>query len=250
MALTICSGMWGERRNHYANTFLPGLRKWWPSSVNLQLGLDEPLAELLAPGRDMRIHWLREDLGYQGFMDRNGGSPTACGKRPAPGANWKPKCLREGYNFRFDAVRFAGQGFIPDLAAGYMLDGDILCWLDADVVTHAQVPEGFIEGLIGDADGAYLGRGEKHSEIGFWAIRLNEGTRVMLRVFADAYRTDNLFTLKEWHSAFVWDWARRWAEDMHDVQMRDLTPGGHGHVFEQSPLSPFLLHKKGQRKGF
>lgn len=248
MTLTIVTGMWGPKRNNYADTFLPGLRKWWPSEVGLQLGLDEPLARLLEPGRAGRIHWLHEDPGYRGFMDRHAGDPVACGARPAPGATWKPKCLRLGYNFRFDAVRFAGQAFVPALAARWMLDGEVLCWLDADVVTHAQVPADFIEGLIGDADGAYLGRHAKHSEIGFWAVRLSERTRGMLTAFSAAYLNDGAFDLKEWHSAYVWDDARRWAEDTLGVRMRNLTPGGQGHVWHQSPLAQYMDHLKGDRK--
>lgn len=246
--LTIVTGMWGPKRNNYADTFLPGLRKYWPSSVGLQLGLDAPLAKLLEPGRDGRIFWLNEEDGYREFMERHAGRPTACGREPMPGVVWKPKCQRAGYNFRFDAVRFAGQAFVPNLAAGYMLDGEILCWLDADVVTHDPVPVGFIEGLVGDADGAYLGRGAKHSEIGFWAVRLSERTRSMLLAFSEAYSTDHVFGLKEWHSAYVWDDARRWAEETQGVVMRDLTPGGEGHVWHQSPLAQYMDHLKGDRK--
>jgi hypothetical protein len=129
-----------------------------------------------------------------------------------------------------------------------MRDGDVLCWLDADVVTHSAPPAGWIESLLGDEDVAYLGRAPKHSEIGFWAVRLSEESRRFVQEFADLYATDRLFQLRTWHSAFAWDDARRWAESHGLISARDLTPGGDGHVWFQSPLKAHLDHLKGEAR--
>lgn len=245
MSLTICTGAWGPHREAYARPFLASFARYWPADVRLVIYTDGPIADA---GR-AEVRSLADCDGYSAFMTRHANDPVKCGRKPAEGARWKSSCLAGGYNFRFDAVRFAGQGFIPDDAAGRMLDGDALCWLDADVVTTGPVAEDFIEGLIGDADGAYLGRQPKHSEIGFWAVRLSEHSRAMVMAFADAYRTDHAFKLAEWHSAFVWDDARVWAESHGLVTFRNLTPGGSGHVFDAA-LAPHLIHRKGARKGF
>jgi hypothetical protein len=110
------------------------------------------------------------------------------------------------------------------------------------------VPEGFIEGLISGYHGAYLGRGAKHSEIGFWCVRLGAATRQLLHRFADLYRSDRLFGLTEWHSAYAWDCVRLEWEGEGALGLLDLTPGGHSHVWFQSPLRLYLDHLKGKRK--
>jgi len=246
MSLTVITGAWGKHRADYARPFLASFEKHWPEEVRLILYSDGPIAD---PGR-AEIRSLADCAGYTEFMERHGSSMLLRGASPDEPRPWKASAIRDGYNFRFDAVRFAGQGFIPDDAAGRMLDGDVLCWLDADVVSHRSVPASFVEDLIGDADGAYLGRAPKHSEIGFWAMRLSEHARAMAMAFANAYRTDALLRLAEWHSAFVWDDARLWAERTLRLRMRDLTPGGSGHVWLKSPLAEYLEHRKGDRKGF
>lgn len=248
MPLTVVSGAWGPRRAEYAGPFVEAFHAHWGAEVRLQLFTDQAVRLPELPGR---LHMLNRSIGaecpgYLEFMARHMGSPRAAGREVSP--KWKEKDRRLGYNWRFDAVKFAGQAFVPEAAARDLEDGDVLCWLDADVIAFRHVPEGFIESLIGSDDGAYLGRAPKHSEIGFWAIRINDGARRFLRRFADLYREDAIFELKEWHSAFVWDHARRWAEAEGLIRMRDLTPGGSGHVWFQSPLRSCLDHLKGNRK--
>lgn len=247
MTLTIVTGCWGPRREDYARMFLAGFEKHWPDEVRLLIYADGPIS---ASGRaDVRD--LADCEGYSEFIARHSGDPVKCGKVPAPGATWKPKDIAAGYNFRFDAVRFAGQGFIPEDAADSLPDGDVLCWLDADVASRAPIPRGWVEGLLAGQDGAYLGRAPKHSEIGFWAVRLNPRTREMLVSFARHYRSEIVFDLSEWHSAYVWDCARMAVtRSSLGLDMRNLTPGGSGHVWLKSPLAAYLEHRKGDRKGF
>ncbi len=269
MALTVCTGMWGPKRATYEAIFSAAFERFWPSDVRLAVFTDDVAkaekklvqaacggAGTLGPKNGQRGSSVRSATygslhdchGWREFVLRHQDEPAVNGRRLNHPRPWKPKDLQVGYNFRFDAVRFAGQAFIPEAVAHGMLDGEVLCWLDADVVAHKPVPAGFVESLVDGADGAYLGRAPKHSEIGFWAVRLNEHTRALLMAFADAYRTDALLTLREWHSAFVWDDTRRWAEGAERVQLRNLTPGGSGHVWHQSPLRLYLDHLKGDRK--
>lgn len=247
MTLTIVTGMWGPRREDYARMFLAGFEQHWPKEVRLLIYADGPIS---CPGR-AEVRDLADCEGYSEFIARHAGDPVKCGKVPAPGATWKPKDIAAGYNFRFDAVRFAGQGFIPEHAAKTLPDGDVLCWLDADVASRGPIPCGWVEGLLAGQDGAYLGRAPKHSEIGFWAVQMGDDVRRFLVNFANAYLTDLIFDLAEWHSAFVWDRAREAAEQsLFLIDMRNLTPGGSGHVWLKSPLARYLEHRKGDRKGF
>ncbi len=240
----IVTGMWGPQRQSYAETFLSGFEPNWPKDVDLYIYTDGPIMD---PGRAVVVNIARCD-GFCDFLERHRSIPAHCGREPQPGRRWKPAAIAKGYNFRFDAVRFAGQAFVPHHAASVLRDGDLMVWLDADVVTHKRVPARWLNGLVGDADGAYLGRHPKHSEIGFWALRLSPEARAFLETFRLLYVEDGLFDLKEWHSAFAWDDARVWAESHGILSMRNLTPGGDGHVWFKSPLRHHLDHLKGGRK--
>lgn len=165
------------------------------------------------------------------------------GRVPAPG--WKASCRAEGYNYRFDAAKFWKQILIPEAASADMADGDILVWLDGDVETTGPVPLGLIPHLLGDGELVFLGRQPKHSEIGFWAVRINPATRYFLFCIANTYRTGAVLDLKEWHSAFVWDSVRR------DLDLREVNlcpSGARGHVWPISPMGAYTRHDKGKRK--
>jgi hypothetical protein len=241
LATTIVTGVWGPAGQSYCQTFMDSFDRYWPGDVGLQIWSDRPI---IAPRGALRD--LGQTDGWQAFCDRHKDEKFANGREPDR-LRWKPSAIAGGYNFRFDAVRFAGQAFVPEAASKELPDGDILAWFDADVETFAKVPEQWLEGILGKHPGAYLGRGAKHSEIGFWAVRLNPETRRMLKAFADLYRSDALFGLKEWHSAWLWDYARR---ETITVPLLDLTPNGSGHVWfdPRSPLKAYTDHRKGQRK--
>ncbi len=196
---TIVTGMWGPKAQAYADIFLPPFDRYLAGRYNLQVWSDQRI-----DGAGDRQRWIGATDGWVDFMGRHRNDDEKAGRavnRPRP---WKDKEVAAGYNFKFDATRFAGQAFVPEAAAKELPDGAVLCWLDADVAALRDVPTGFIEKLLGDDDGAYLGRGEKHSEIGFWAVRLSGRTRAMLEGFADCYRGDCVFGMSEWHSAYVW----------------------------------------------
>lgn len=246
--VTVCSGFHPAGLELYGRRFVETFDKHWPKNIRLlvyteqRAGVAKPTAR-----RTIIERSLSQCDGVQAFIDRHKDIAEHCGRKAVP--RWKAKEQAAGYSFRFDAVKFCKQLFIPEHAGADLPDGDILAWSDADVVSFADVPDGFVEGLLAGADLAFLGRGEKHSEIGFWAIRLGSGngTRPFLRTLADMYRHDFVFDLPEWHSAYVFDACRREFEK-HGGKSRDLTPGGRGHVWFQSPLCQYTDHLKGDRK--
>lgn len=243
MALTVCTGMWGEAYEKYGRRFFESFDAMWPEEVALHVWSDRQLPLDPKGERDVRNLRMGGTVGWTEFISAHIGDPEKCGRQPREG--WKDKDRAAGYSFRFDACRFAGQSFIPEASAAMLEDGHTLAWFDADMVTHAAAPVGWIESLVADFDGAYLGRGRKHSEIGFWAVRLNDGTRQLLYDFAELYRSGEIWSLRQWHSAFVWDEARRRLETNGAIKLRDLTPGGEGHVWFQSPLKAYTDHLKG-----
>ena len=235
--LTVCTGWSPSGWVEYGEKFLESFCRHWPQSVRLIAYTEVPY---FMPRGENRLIW--DIPGCRDFIERHVNSRKARGRAINP-AIWKPRAVLHGYNWRFDAVKWCKQGFIP-LAASEHAD-DLLCWLDADVMTHRDVPEGFIESLLPDGkDVAYLGRGKNyHSEIGFQLYRLPRA-KPMLQRFRDYYASDEVFKLEEWHSAYVFDKARKET----GIDAHDITPGGVGHVWFQSPLREYLDHLKGSRK--
>jgi hypothetical protein len=226
----------------YGRKFITSLDRFWPRTIDLRVYVEEFFHYLPPSGRLIEQVKLNAIPGCMEFIEKYAMSKEANGTLVKP--NWKESSKASGYNFRFDAWKFCRQGFIPFHAAQEMKSG-IMCWLDGDVVTHARVPEGFIESLIPEtAAVAYLGRDPKHSEIGVQIYRLPDAMPV-LKDFSDMYRTEEVFKLKEWHSAYVFDEARKRSA----VRTHNMTPGGFGNVWLQSPMAKYTEHLKGKRKG-
>lgn len=244
--ITVVSGVYPAGYTEYGRRCLQSFRDHWPS-VPLVLYVEDGGAE---PAEDLgdrvRLRSVWDCNGPREFLDRHKDDPTRTGRKPCD--QWHEKFRnKRPYCYRYDAVKFAKQCFYPEHAAASLADGDIMIWLDADVPTFKPVDLTTIEQMMGAADLIYLGRGKAHSEIGFWAVRLNPLTREFLALLAEIYRSDAVFKLDEWHSAFVFDHCRR-RFTMSRGKARDLTPNGSGHVWFQSPLGAFCDHLKGNRK--
>lgn len=238
---TVVTGFSPSGYRLYGARFLETFNRHWPRAADLKVYTESQIVPL--PRGEIR-DVLAID-GLAAFLDRHAGVPEHCGRKP--NRFWRPKDLAVGYNFRFDAVKFCRQCFIPQHAAQSLNDGQVLCWSDADVVTFRDIPDDFAASQLDGSDLCYLGRGDKHSEIGFWATRLNSRTRAFLAELADLFRTDHIFEMREWHSAFAFDVCReRFVEA--GGKARDMTPGGLGHVWFQSELGRYMDHLKGDRR--
>lgn len=239
MTVLVCSGFSPAGRKEYGESFLRTFDKFWPKSVELRVYVEDPTP---MPRDAYRLLW--NIPGAREFHLQHANNADCQGR--VPHGNWKDAEKSKGYSFRHDAYKFWKQMLIPNQAAKELQEGDVLCWLDADVETTAPVPEGEIERLLGDAEVCYLGRARQHSEIGFWAVRINPQTRAFLDNIAKMYTTGEVFGLSEWHSAFVWDHVRNGMR----LKERNLCgPQAHGHVWPQSPLARWSVHHKGPRKG-
>ena len=239
MRTMVCTGWNPDGSKQYGRRFLASFDRHWPASVELQVYVETPEPMPRAACRSLwDIPHAREVAGAMQMDERFAGT--------VPFERWKAKHRKEGYNFRFDARKFWKQILIPGQAAEGLGVGDVLIWLDGDVETIGAVPADFPRNLLGrNGDVAFLGRGEKHSEIGFWAIRINEATRRFLACMARFYTSGGFAHLDEWHSAYVWDQARGLVE-MNEVNLTH--PRAHGHVWPSSPLARYMRHDKGRRK--
>lgn len=235
MTVTACSLVWGTAWERYGKTFVSSFARYWPVSNELVVVSDRHLA--INRGVSLPLQAIP---GVDAFRRRWADIPKAAGREIA-GA----KVDENGYSWRHDALKWMPQAMAPMAALDELKDGDIFVWLDADVETTKPVPNGWVQDLIGICDVACLQRDGTHSEIGFYALRMNSRTRLLLEKFAMFYRTDKVFELREWHSAFVFD---RCLESIPGLVVRNLNPGGKGHVFPTSPLSQCLVHHKGKRK--
>lgn len=234
--LTICTGWSPTGYHEYGRRFAESFARHWPESVELVVYGEEPVE--LPRGTFRRLSEI-----------------PGCAEWLAAHDSWQFRGHRDGpdYKWRLDAWKFSRQGFIPADAAARLPDSgapQFLAWLDGDVITHRNVPEGWPQLLLPPGyDVAYLGRPPKHSEIGFQLYRLNGPASPALRLlglFRELYTSGEVFRLREWHSAFVWDEARV----RSGARAFNLTPNGHGHVWHQSPLARYTDHLKGKRKAY
>jgi hypothetical protein len=238
--LTIVTG-WGEScYDAYAHRFIESFGRFWPADTRLLAYIETEKVEAAARAEQYNL-FLCDDA--PGFLKRHKNNPEHNGRSPVAG--WREKDRVNGYSFRWDACKFAKQAYFPDHAAKIMCHTKYLAWFDADVVFTKPVnPAGIVALLPNDKHVAYLGRPGTHSEIGFQLYRLPEALP-LLAEFKRLYDSDDVFKLREWHSAFVWDRAR----EISGVPCHNLTPNGAGNVWAMQPLlSSFSEHRKGKRK--
>jgi hypothetical protein len=260
MSLTVCTGWNLAGWHQYGRRFLESFEANWPADVKLEICGERDAMEAtsaaagaLEPRREITFRTLAAIPGCEGFIAEHGGDPVKCGRARRRDHNWKERAVAAGYNWRYDAVKFCRQGFIPHYVANRMgfehRPSDFLCWLDGDVVTHAKIShESVVTGLLPPSKSiAYLGRDPKHPDIAFQLYRLGDQRALeFLRNFKLEYSTGHVFDLKEWHSAFVW---KHTLSRPYFLQVaHNLTPGGSGHVWHQSPLAQWGDHLKGDRK--
>lgn len=237
MMIRVVSLVWGSAWERYGRTFARTFGQFWPGDVELVIVTDKTVDSFR--GRQVA---LEEIEGYRAFHDRWSSDLRAMGHRPPPGT----KTNENGYSWRHDAVKWMPQGLAPAAALEGMQDGDIFVWFDADTETLSPVPHGWIESLLGGGDVAALFRPRRHTEIGFYAMRIDDRTRRVLERFADFYRSDKVFDLPEWHSAYVWDRA---LETEPTLKLTNLNPKNeNGHPWPASRLSEHTAHWKGKRK--
>lgn len=245
MTLTVMTGWspsgWKEYGQRFAETF----DRFWDADVRLVVCGEDPRELPNSSHRAWEFHPLTNIPGLVEFIEGHQ-HLNFHGRLKLPQHHWKERARAIGYNWRYDAVKFCRQAFIPEYVASMCRAGDHLAWLDGDVVTHARVSASDITDLLpADKSIAYLGRGAKHPEIGFQLYRVGTASRVMLAEFRRLYSSGEIFDLREWHSAYAWAEAlKRTGGGLAE----DLTPGGSGHVWHQSPLRGFTDHLKGDRK--
>lgn len=231
--VTLC---WGTAWDRYGKDFTDSFERHWPKDVELVIVTDQ--YRFLPRAREAL---LSNAPGYASFMARWKDNAHAQGRES------RDRKATPGERFwKHDAVKWAPQGLAPRVAMDGLVDGDVLAWFDADVETIRDVPKGWLGELLNGCDVACIQRNRQHSEIGFWAIRVNAGTRRLIEIFAGLYAVGGIFRLPEYHSAYAFDSALMSCPDLriNNLNAKNLR----GHVWPNTPLARFTVHKKGKIK--
>lgn len=239
MKTLVCTLMWGTAYSRYGRMFLSSFFKHWPKNTEFRLVTDTV--------EDKKLEWGKA-IAFKDIPQidqfKNRWSDTSMAHGSDKDSN--KKVFKNGYSFRHDAIKWMPQGFAPHAAIGDCENGDIFVWMDADVATISPVPEDWCEQLLNGKDVACLQRPNTHTEIGFYAMRVNPRTRLAIKNFASYYHTDEVFRLPEWHSAYVFDRA---LETVSDISIENINKDNRrGHVWPHTALSKHTIHYKGKRK--
>jgi len=152
-------------------------------------------------------------------------------------------------DYRWRATKFAYKVFAY---TGTPFD-DKLIWLDADIVTHEDVDEAFLDRACPNGLAfSYLGRTGWHtSECGFMGFDKHYGSAFLKRM-REVYTSGEIFEHMEWHDSYIFDRVREEFEAKHDVFAFNLSKGLGGlHVFDDCLLGEKMRHLKGplRKKG-
>lgn len=227
LAITTCSA---EQWKKYGRAMAATFCRHWPDDVPLWFYTEE-----FDPGGELPVSrfidlydaapWLLEFKARHRDQRYNGG----------PG----------GRDYRRDAVRFSHKVAAIGAAADDA-ECDVLIWMDADIVTHAQVTLEWLEGLFPTpATVAWLDRERTYPECGFLMFRMPDARPVINEVVA-MYRAGALFQLPEWHDSYV----IQHVVNKSGVAVQSLSgPEGRkhiGHPFANSPVAACMDHLKGE----
>lgn len=219
----------------YAKRFLESFVKHFPENARLWAFYHDCDLPDDAPEHD-RIAYskLNDDITYVEFKRKyghlNGGQP---------------------YNFRFDVAKFCNKVFALDILMDRLREEDspILIWLDADTYATKDIPEGWLEGLLGSNDLAWLDRTAiDYAETSFLAFKFNERSVSLIGDLAMLYESGDFQRLREWHDGFAITQLVRMHE-YHGFQTKNLSIDCKDlAAFASSPLAEFMTHLKGNLK--
>ncbi len=219
----------------------------WPTDVSLWVYAEDVAVETSDPRLCVLDHVATLPKLRQ-FRDAYRANPYATGTDPHGSG-------RSG-DFRWDAVRFANKVFaitdairrartMPALCAGQLL------WLDADTVTHTDIPVEFLDRMAprGPELAAYLNR-RTYPECGWVGYNLaHPQIGAFIERFEQIYLSGDFLDLKESHDSYVFWMVVKEFETARLARFKHLGDSrARGHIFINSPLGAYVDHLKGDRK--
>lgn len=232
---TVITSFTEDGYQKYGKEFIKTFIEFWPKNVRLVVYYE---------GTHLRHDWksINEVPNLQNWMDVISPFQLMSG------------AIHGQYDIRFDA-RTNRVIFMQNHALREFM-GKVF-WIDGDVITHAKVPETFLDEMLPDDKlCCYLGRGDWYaSETGFIGFNYQHPLcENFLKIEENTLFSGIIFAQDNWWDMACFDWSREafWAyspiakESFVDLA-KDL-PRGTMHPFINSRLGAYMDHKKGARK--
>ena len=235
----------------YGSRMIDSFLAHWPIDIDLHVYAES--VTVTQNDRRLRVYdFVQSVPDLTRFKQRWQNDARATGRLPLGSVQANGK--QPGIGFKWDAVRFGHKVYaVCDLASRHT--GTVI-WMDADTVCHGTVSLQFVQQQVPDTVGiAYLGRQNKYSECGLYALNMQHvATREFVQAFKAAYdhAESGIFTMAEWHDSFVFDVIRSRTAQKHPEWLQlDWSQGlikGEGHPLINSAWGAYLDHLKGNRK--
>jgi hypothetical protein len=233
----------------YGSRMIQSFIQNWPTDITLYVYAEDCTVKESAANVVIRdLHATIPAL--VAFKERWKNDPKAVGKLATGPADRKGK--QPGIGFRWDAIRFSHKVYAV-CHTGVNCDADVLFWMDADTFCHSPIQHDFIDSMINSGDLCFLGRPNKFTECGLYAMNLkNSITNIFLKEFQNAYDTARIFTMKEWNDCWVFDEVRKEVKNKYPGwSWNDWAQGiikDEGHPLINTEWGEYLDHLKGARK--
>ena len=234
---TVITSFTEELYEEYGRECLRTYFAHWPSNVELVVYFEGD--RFPEPRIQSGVRWVRmhEVDRLSGFLDDIGQFRLMSGTMPDGkyNINWDARQGRSIFMLYHAARQFGGKVF----------------WMDADCITHADVPDTFLDEILPDdklccfhsRDGWY------YSETGFIGYNAAHAScQDFLESCRGMYLEGSIFTQPGWHDCYAFDAIRRRAPAEWFHNLAAGLPQGCMHPIVNGPLGAYIDHKKGKRK--
>lgn len=235
--------------NKYGSRMIQSFIQSWPTDIMLYVYAEDCTVKESAT--NVVVKDLHSTIpALVAFKERWKNDPKAVGKLAIGPVDRKGK--QPGIGFRWDAIRFSHKVYSV-CHTGLTCDADVLFWMDADTVCHSPITHEFIDSMIKNNGLCFLGRPNKYTECGLYAMNLRDTiTKQFLIEFQKAYDSGRLFTMQEWNDCWVFDEVRKELKQTNPQwAWNDWGQGiikGEGHPLINTEWGAYLDHLKGARK--
>ncbi len=158
----------------------------------------------------------------------------------------------QNMKYKGDGIRFCYKVFCVTHAGLLFTNYKYLIWLDSDIVFTNPLTDDIIEKEFINQNYmmTYLGRLNIYSECGILFFNMNHP--YILKYFEEMknmYITNKIYTLKEWHDSYIWDYVREKFEKDYNIinySISGLCP--ELNVLDTTLLKNYIIHLKGKIK--
>jgi len=218
----------------------------WPAEVTLVVYAED--CEVAETAANLVVHDIELVSALTTFKEVWRDVPRATGDVSSDPVRAQRKDAGKG--FKWDAVRFAHKVY-SIFHCARSISTDWLIWMDGDTVCHSPISLADLDRMCPpDQDLCFLGRRNKYTECGLYAMNLaRPSVKVFLQLFQRYYddAEGGIFTLAEWHDSFVFDVVRKQCV-LNELDWSSHLITGEGHPLINSDWGAWLDHLKGARK--